>query len=214
MTHIELSVGLHEGNLSPASSSELSRSASTAAPSWSDIAERQQSSHNCNTSTPAAAPHCGLRKPRASSVRGRAAFFEAMIASPRSTSPPYDPCASSSTSPPGCPAVSKHALGLFCFWVFLPCLLRHGAHTCLLRTCKPRLSERQGLPCTHIVQVNSIDPNILDYQIVLQTQLVFNRPLGSPPQVPLAVCTGQEVEMVDQGVQVKHACMLKSSVVF
>lgn len=204
MTHIELLLGLHDGNMPTASSTELSRTASAAAPSSSDIAERQQSSHNCSTSTPAAAPHCDLRKPRASSVRGRAALFEAMIASPRGTSPPHDPCACSNTSPPSCPAVSKHAFGfIICLWLFLPCLLRHGAHTCLIRTCKPRLSDRQGLPCTHLVQVNSIDPVILNCSIVLQPQLVFNRPLGSPPRVPLVASIGQEVEMVDQGVQVK-----------
>ena len=142
MTHIELSVGLHEGNLFTASSNELSRSASTAALSLSDITECQQSSDNCSTSSPAAARQCDVRKPRASSVRGRAAFFEAMIASPRGASPPHDPC--SNTSPPGCPAVSKHAAGfIMCLWVLLPWSL---GHTCMLNACSHQVRCTASIP--------------------------------------------------------------------
>ena len=49
---------------------------------------------------------------------------------------------------------------------------------------------------------------------LLQKHLILSRSVSGPPRVPLAASSGvagQEVEMVDQGAQVKVACAFRSS---
>ncbi len=97
---IELS-GLHTCDSQPAASSSMPlQSESTAAPFLTCTPEHQQAGQSCSTDSSPASRHD--RSPsQASSVRSRAAFFEAMSVSPPGTFPYHD-----QGSPPASPTQS------------------------------------------------------------------------------------------------------------
>ncbi|KAL3156045.1 hypothetical protein ABBQ32_013033 [Trebouxia sp. C0010 RCD-2024] len=91
MALIELSAGLHTDHQPAASSSNMPpNNRSTAASSTTGTHGRQQASQNCSTRSSATALRHAKSPSRASSVRSRAAFFEAMSISPPGRSPPHD----------------------------------------------------------------------------------------------------------------------------
>lgn len=92
MGHIELSAELQHTNF--CSAHQADSSIDTVSADANMVSERQQSGSSCSTSSSASDPQAGTferQKIRPSSVRSRAAFFEALNTPPSPNSPPLSP---------------------------------------------------------------------------------------------------------------------------
>ncbi len=127
MGHIELSAELQHTNFCSVDQADCS--ADTVSADATMVSERQQSGSSCTTSSAMSDPQpgtCEKKKSRPSSVRSRAAFFEALNTPPSPNSPPLSPEKSSLLAGNQLRLVSRP----------VPCLLSCksyllSGHTCL-----------------------------------------------------------------------------------
>ena len=129
MGHIELSAELQHTNFCSADQADCSTD--TVSADATMVSERQQSGNSCSTSSSMSDPQpgtCETKKSRPSSVRSRAAFFEALNTPPSPNSPPLSPENSSPLAGNQLRLVS-HASFLashtYC-WVIVICIVSHA----------------------------------------------------------------------------------------
>jgi len=174
MGHIELSAELQHTTF--CSADQADPSVDTASAGATMVSERQQSGSSCSTSSSMSEPQpgtCERHKIRPSSVRSRAAFFEALNTPPSPNSPPLSPEKSSQLVGNQLRLVSRPR----------PCFL----------SCES-LSQRllSGCSCLCCVSCNF-------QSVPFMQKPLSNR---SKVEMTLVTDSGQEVEMVDQGPQV------------
>ncbi len=174
MGHIELSAELQHTNFCSANQADCSTD--TVSADATMVSERQQSGNSCSTSSSMSDPQpgtCETKKSRPSSVRSRAAFFEALNTPPSPNSPPLSP---ENTSP-----LAGNQLRLVSRPT--PCFL----------SCKSYLLL--GHSCLYCVSCNF-------YSVLCAQKPQVNRNRAEMTLVTDSHSGGQEVEMVDQGPQV------------
>ena len=174
MGHIELSAELQHTNF--CSAGQADSSIDTVSADATMVSDRQQSGSSCSTSSSMSDPQPGTserHKIRPSSVRSRAAFFEALNTPPLPNSPPLSPEHPSQLAGSQLRLVSRP----------MPCFLSCKSHLLLSHSC---------LCC-----VSRIFQSVLCMQKPLS-----NRSRVEMPVLTDSHSGGQEVEMVDQGPQV------------
>ncbi len=192
MGHIELSAELQLAEACASGHAEAVSNGCSKAAILSCDRERQQSGNSCSTSNSSRAVQpitAERRKAKPSSVRSRAAFFEAMINSPPASSPPW-----SSTlciePPVGSP---------------LRIVGRHTLHGCCSTSESAAVSVLKcGSEKLHVLMSLHVDCSTVAAGCSMQKQPLAHRSMSErlsvEPQPGYAA--GQEVEMVDQGAQV------------
>lgn len=174
MGHIELSAELQHTNF--CSADQADSSTDTVSADATMASERQQSGSSCSTSSSMSDPQpgtCERQKIRPSSVRSRAAFFEALNTPPSPNSPPLSPEYPSQQAGNQLRLVSRPA----------PCFL----------SCKSFLLL--GHTCLRCVSCKS-------HSVLCMQKPLSNRSRVEMTLVTDSHSGGQEVEMVDQGPQV------------
>jgi hypothetical protein len=135
MGHIELSAELQHTTF--CSADQADPSVDTASAGATMVSERQQSGSSCSTSSSMSEPQpgtCERHKIRPSSVRSRAAFFEALNTPPSPNSPPLSPEKSSQlvgnqlrlvSRPRPCFFLASHCHNAYC-QVVVVCVVSHA----------------------------------------------------------------------------------------
>ena len=174
MGHIELSAELQHTNICSADQAGCSTDTMSAGATM--VSERQQSGHSCSTSSSMSDSQpgiCETKNSRPSSVRSRAAFFEALNTPPSPNSPPLSPENSSPLAGTQLRLVSRPT----------PCFL----------SCDSYLLS--GHSCLYYV-------SRYFHSVLCVQKPQFNRNRAEMTLITDSHSGGQEVEMVDQGPQV------------